>query len=153
MRTLRLVIATTVNAPVECVYNVLTDLPRYPKLFRYMHDLRLIERKDHTALAEIVEDMFGLKIVKVLTKFVFEPPFKVSIEQVKGPFERAIGWFHLEPRGRETRVVHGAEVTVGGVLASIGMVLLGSGQAKARMAQELEAVKREAERLAANGKN
>lgn len=148
MRTLRLVIATTVNASADFVYEVLSDLPRYPKLFRYMHDLRVIDQRDHTFLAEVEEDIFGMMVAKVLTKFVFEPPLKVFIEQVKGPFERAVGWFHLEPQGEKTRVVHGAEITVSGILAIIGMMLLGNGIAKARMTEELKAIKREAEKLA-----
>jgi carbon monoxide dehydrogenase subunit G len=68
---------------------------------------------------------------------------------VKGPFEKAVAWFHLEPQGEKTKVVHGAEITVGGLLAKIGMMLLGSGIAKARMTEEVNAVKREAEKLAA----
>lgn len=152
MRTLRLVIAATVKAPADLVYKVLNDLPRYPKLFKYMHDLRIVEQSDHTVLAEVTEDMFGMQIAKVLTKFVFEPPFKVFIEQVRGPFERAVAWFHLEPQGDKTRVIHGAEITVKGLLANIGMMLLGSGVAKARMTEELKAVKAEAEKLATNSK-
>jgi len=88
-----------------------------------------------------------MMVAKVLTKFVFEPPLKVLIEQVKGPFERAVAWFHLEPQGERTKVVHGAEITVGGLFAKIGMMLLGNGIAKARMTEELKAVKREAEKL------
>ena len=147
MKTLRLVIATTINAPADCVYAVLADLTRYPKIFRYMHDLRVVEQRDHSALAEIEEDIFGMMVAKVLTKFVFEPPLKVLIEQVKGPFERAVAWFHLEPQGEKTKVVHGAEITVGGLFAKIGMMLLGNGIAKARMIEELKAVKREAEKF------
>lgn len=150
MKTLRLVIATTVNASVEHVYAVLTDLPRYPKFFRYMHDLRLLEQRDHTALAEITEDLFGMKVIKVLTKFTFEPFRKVVIEQVEGPFDKAVGWFDLEPQnGGKTKVVHGAEISVGGLWGKIGLTLLGNGLAKARMTEELKAVKREAEKLAA----
>lgn len=153
MRTLRLVIATTVNAPLERVYEVLADLPRYPKFFRYMHDLRVLEQHDHTVLAEVVEDMFGMTVMKVLTKFTFVPPLKILIEQVKGPFAKAIAWFDLKPEGDgKTKVVHGAEITVDGLLSSIGMMLLKSGKAKARMTEELKAVKREAERLVAGTK-
>ncbi|MCS7185680.1 MAG: SRPBCC family protein [Armatimonadetes bacterium] len=153
MRTLRLVIATTVNAPLDDVYAVLSDLPRYPQFFRYMHDLRVLEQRDHTVLAEVVEDMFGIKVMKVLTKFTFNPPVKLLIEQVKGPFAKAVAWFDLEPEGdKRTRVVHGAEITVDGLLGSIGMMLLRSGKAKARMTEELKAVKREAEKLAAASK-
>lgn len=149
MRTLRLVIATTVDAPLEHVYAVLSDLPRYPKLFRYMHDLQILERRDHTVLAEVVEDMFGMKVMKVLTKFTFSPPFKLFIEQVKGPFAKAVAWFDLKPESDgKTRVVHGAEITVDGLLGAIGIMLLRSGKAKARMTEELKAVKREAEKLA-----
>ncbi len=153
MRTLRLVIATTVNAPAEYVYAVLSDLPRYPKFFRYMRDLRILEQHDHTVLAEVMEDMFGLKVMKVLTKFIFNPPFKLIIEQVKGPFVKAIGWFELEPQGNEkTRVVHGAEITADGLLGSLGMIFLKNGIAKSRMTEELKAVKREAETLRAEAK-
>lgn len=153
MRTLRLVIATTVNAPLEHVYAVLSDLPRYPKFFRYMHDLRILEQRDHTVLAEVEEDMFGLKVMKVLTKFTFNPPLRLFIEQVKGPFAKAVAWFDLNPEGdNKTRVVHGAEITVDGFLGSIGMMLLRSGKAKARMTEELKAVKREAEKLAVEAK-
>lgn len=153
MRTLRLVIATTVNAPAEYVYAVLSDLPSYPKFFRYMHDLRILEQNDHTVLAEVMEDMFGLKVMKVLTKFIFNPPFKLIIEQVRGPFVKAIGWFELEPQGSEkTRVVHGAEITADGLLGSLGMMFLKKGIAKSRMTEELKAVKREAERLRAEAK-
>lgn len=149
MKTLRLVIATTINASVEHVYAVLTDLSQYPKFFRYMHDLKLLEQRDHTAVAEIVEDLFGMKIIKVLTKFTFEPLKKVIIEQVEGPFDKAVGWFELESlNGGKTRVVHGAEISVGGLWGKIGLMLLGNGIAKARMAEELRAVKREAEKLA-----
>lgn len=148
MRTLRLVIATTVNAPLEQVYAVLADLPRYPKFFRYMHDLRVLEQRDHTVIAEVVEDMFGMAVMKVLTKFTFKPPLKVFIEQVKGPFAKAIAWFDLKPEGEgKTKVIHGAEITAGGILGSIGITLLKSGVAKARMTEELKAVKQEAEKL------
>lgn len=153
MRTLRLVIATTVNAPLEHVYAVLSDLPRYPKFFRYMHDLQILERRDHTVLAEVEEDMFGIKVMKVLTKFTFNPPFKLFIEQVKGPFVKAIAWFDLKPEGdNKTKVVHGAEITADGLLGSIGLMLLKSGKAKARMIEELQAIKREAEKLAMKAK-
>jgi len=152
MRTLRLVIATTVDAPLEHVYAVLSDLPRYPKFFRYMHDLRILEQRDHTVIAEVVEDMFGMKVMKVLTKFTFNPPLKLTIEQVKGPFAKAVAWFDLKPEGDKTKVVHGAEITAGGLLGSIGMMLLKSGVAKERMTEELKAVKREAEKLARGSK-
>ncbi len=150
MRTLRLVIATTVNAPAERVFAVLSDLSRYPRMFRYMHDLQLVEQRDHTALAEVTEDLFGMATVKVLTRFVFNPPSQVTIEQVRGPFTKAVAWFELEPQGESvTRVVHGAEITADGLMGRIGLVLLSSGAAKARMAEELRAVKREAEKVAA----
>ncbi|MEZ8221053.1 Polyketide cyclase / dehydrase and lipid transport [Candidatus Fervidibacteria bacterium JGI MDM2 JNZ-1-D12] len=153
MRTLRLVIATTVNAPLEHVYAVLSDLPRYPKFFRYMHDLRILERSDHTVLAEVEEDMFGMKVMKVLTKFTFAPPFKLVIEQIKGPFVKAVGWFELEPQGNgKTKVIHGAEITADGLLGSLGVMFLRNGIAKARMTEELKAVKREAEKLAIEAK-
>ncbi len=149
MKTLRLIIATTINASVEHVYTVLTDLPRYPQFFRYMHDLKLLEQRDHMALAEIVEDLFGMKVIKVLTKFTFEPLRKIVIEQVKGPFDRAVGWFELETQNDgKTKVVHGAEISVSGLWGEIGLMLLGNGIAKARMTEELKAVKREAEKLA-----
>ncbi len=149
MQTLRLVIATTVNAPLNCVYAVLSDLPRYPKFFRYMHDLQVLEQNDQTAIAEIVEDLFGMKVIKVLTRFTFEPLRKVVIEQIKGPFDRAVGWFELEPQnGDKTKVTHGAEISAGGLWGKIGLMLLGNGIAKARMMEELKAVKREAEKLA-----
>lgn len=148
MRTLRLVIGVKVNVPLERVFNVLSDLERYPKMFRYMHDLQVVERKDQTVLAEVVEDMFGIKIFRVLTRFTFEPPVKVTIEQVKGPFERAVGWFELEPQDDgSTRLVHGAEITAGGILGTLGLMVLRSGEAKRRMTEEVRAVKREAERL------
>lgn len=140
---------TTINATVEHVYAVLTDLQRYPKFFRYMHDLKLIEQRDHTALAEITEDLFGMKTIKVLTKFTFEPLRKVVIEQVDGPFDKALGWFELEKQNDgKTKVIHGAEISVGGLWGKIGLMLLVNGVARARMTEELKAVKKEAEKLA-----
>ncbi len=151
MRTLRLVIATTVRAAPEQVFAVLQDLPSYPRLFRYMHDLRVIEQRDHTALAEITEDLFGLMTASVLTKVTFDPPRRVTIEQVDGPFVRAVGWFDLEPQDDgTTRLVHGVEITASGIMGAIGLKLLGTGIAKARMTEELQAVKRAAEQLAAS---
>lgn len=148
MKTFRLVIETTVNAPVEHVYAVLNDLLRYPKFFRYMHDLKILEQRDNVVLAEITEDLFGMKVIKVLTKFTFKPLSKVVIEQIGGPFKKAIGWFELERQNdRETKVIHGAEISVGGLWGEIGLMLLSKGIAKARMIEELKAVKKEAEKL------
>ncbi len=148
MPTLRLVVAVKVKAPMARIFDVLADVERYPKMFRYMHGLRVVEQSDQTVLAEVVEDMFGIKIFRVLTQFTFEPPAKVTIEQVQGPFERAVGWFNLEPQNDgSTRLVHGAEITASGLLGALGLLVLGSGEAKRRMTEEVEAVKREAERL------
>jgi Oligoketide cyclase/lipid transport protein len=92
MPEFRLVLAVTVRAPIERVFAILADVERYPQLFRYMHDLQVVERRDKSLLAEVTEDMFG-KVFRVLTRFTFDPPRKVTIEQVRGPFDRAIGWF------------------------------------------------------------
>ncbi len=146
MRTLKLVIATTVNAPAEQIFALLRDLPRYPRMFRYMHDLRVLEQWDGKALAEITEDLFGMMTAKVVARFTFEPPKRVTIEQIHGPFVKAVAWFELEPQNQNTtRVVHGAEITADGLMGSLGLLLLSNGKAKARMSEELRAVKKEAE--------
>jgi hypothetical protein len=58
----------------------------------------------------------------------------------------------LSLKARRRRSFTAPEITVGGLLAKIGMMLLGSGVAKSRMTEELKAVKREAEKLAAASK-
>ncbi len=147
MAEFRLVLAVTVRAPIERIYALLADLERYPQLFRYMHDLRIIERKGKSVVAKVTEDMFGLKVFRVLTRFTFEPPRKVTMEQVRGPFERAVGWFTLEPQPNgTTRLEHGVEITASGLLGWLGAKVLESGLAKRRMAEELKAIKAAAER-------
>jgi ribosome-associated toxin RatA of RatAB toxin-antitoxin module len=146
MPEFRLVLAVTVRAPIERVYAVLADVERYPQLFRYMHDLQVMERRDKSLLAEVTEDMFG-KVFRVLTRFTFDPPRKVTMEQVRGPFDRAIGWFTLTPQpDGTTRLEHGVEIVASGVLGWLGKKVLESGLAKRRMTEEVRAVKMAAEK-------
>ncbi|GBC99862.1 hypothetical protein HRbin17_02393 [bacterium HR17] len=146
MPTFRLVLTVTVHAPIERVYALLRTVENYPRLFRYMHDLRVLERQDDTVLAEVNEDMFGLRVFWVTTRFTFDPPHKVTMEQVRGPFERAVGWFTLTPQpDSTTRLEHGVEIVVGGLLGMLGKKVLESGLAKRRMVEEMQAIKRAAE--------
>lgn len=146
MRTLRLVIATTVQAPLEQVFAILADVESYPKIFHYMHNLRVLERTNTTVLADVQEDMFGIHIFWVRVRFTFETPKKVTIEQLRGPFEQAIGWFELEPqKNGTTRLVHGAEITASGIVGAMGLLFLTSGEAKRRMTKEVKAIKKAAE--------
>jgi len=146
MPEFRLVLAVTVRAPIERVFAILADIERYPKLFRYMHDLRIVERQGKAVLAEVTEDMFGLKVFRVLTRFTFDPPRKVTMEQVRGPFDRAVGWFALEPQSDgTTRLEHGVEIAVSGILGWLGNKVLESGLAKRRMTEEVKAIKVAAE--------
>lgn len=149
MPTFRLVLAVTIRAPREQVYALLQGVENYPRLFRYMHDLRVLERRDNTVLAEVTEDMFGLRVFRVTTRFTFDPPHKVTMEQVRGPFERAVGWFTVteQPDGT-TRLEHGVEIAVGGLLGLLGKKVLESGLAKRRMVEEVQAVKQAAETAA-----
>ncbi len=146
MRTFRLVVSVDIKAPVEMIYDILSDLESYPKMFRYLHDIRVVRRGETEAVANVHEDMFGILRVWVLTKFRFEKPTKVMVEQIRGPFVKAIGWFQLEAKnGGWTTLTHGAELIAEGALGHLGILFLKTGEARRRMTQEVLAVKRRAE--------
>lgn len=115
-------------------------------MFHYLHQLKVISRNKNHLIAEILEDLFGLVKVWVRTRFRFEEPERVTIEQIRGPFTKAIGWFQLQKKDETTTsLVHGAELTAGGPMGFLGLFFLRSGEAKRRMMQEVLAIKERAE--------
>lgn len=143
---MELIISTIVKAPIEVVYQVLRDVESYPQMFEYMKELHVISEEGNELIADVLEDMFGFH-KWVRARFIFEPPTWIEIRQISGPFRSAVGWFELQPREDGTELIHGARIRVGGIVGIFGRAMLRSGEAEARMRQEIAAVKRRAEAL------
>jgi len=146
---MELVISTVVKAPMGVVFSVLRDVKKYPKLFRYMKDVKVLSSSDDQVVAQVLEDVFGFHYwVKV--RFRFQPNKGMEVRQLSGPLKFAFAWFTLEEVEGGTKLTHGAEIHTTGLAAVIGQMVLSSGEAKRRMVRELMAVKREAEGKAAS---
>lgn len=146
---MQLEVSIFINAPVEVVFEVLRDVESYPKMFAYVKKLNVVWRSDDGSelIADILEDMFGfLKWVR--SRFTFMPPSRMEIRQLSGPFKSAIGWFELAAKDEGTFLRHGAIIRATGLIKAFGILMLRSGEAKARMKEEVAAIKRCAEKLA-----
>jgi ribosome-associated toxin RatA of RatAB toxin-antitoxin module len=107
-----------VAAPIECVYEVVADVERYPE---FLSDVAAVERRDDVVAMTL---RLGLLSARLVTRATFSPNQAIDLELVDGPFRRFSARWSFAPAddGSGTEVRYRAEYE----LPLLGSLLGGS---------------------------
>lgn len=142
----RLSTSTTIKASRSTVFHILRDIENYPLYFQYIRRAQVVQQKGDTVIAEIDEEIHGI-VQHLQTRFQFIPPDRIEAEQLSGPFKVARAWFFLQETDDGTELEHVAEFEIGrGILGVLIHRFIADSYAQNRMAEEVAAIKREAEK-------
>ncbi len=101
-----------VNAPIEKVFQVITDYERYPGMFNEVKTVEVLKRTPKKAVVK-----FQVKYVKSFSytlEFTFKKPEEVTWVQIEGDFKDNRGSWKLEKKGKnKTFVTYSAELDFG----------------------------------------
>ena len=142
----RLSTSIKIQASRDTVFRILQDIENYPRYFQCVRQAKILERSPNTIVAEIDETIHGLD-QHLRTRFQFTPPDRIEAEQLKGPFQSAHGWFLLTEIDEGTKLEHVAEFAIGlGIIGKLLHRFIADSYAQDRMAEEMDAIKRAAEK-------
>ena len=82
MATLEL--RSRIAAPIDCVYEVVADVERYPE---FLADVAAVERRDDRVAMTL---RLGLLSARLVTRATFTPHEAIDLELIDGPFRRFI---------------------------------------------------------------
>jgi ribosome-associated toxin RatA of RatAB toxin-antitoxin module len=71
-----------IAAPIDCVYEVVADVERYPE---FLGDVATVERRDDQVAMTLRLGLFSARLV---TRATFTPNEAIDLELVDGPFRR-----------------------------------------------------------------
>ena len=80
MATLEL--RSRIAAPIDCVYEVVADVERYPE---FLGDVAAVQRRDDRVAMTL---RLGLLSTRLVTRATFTPNEAIDLELVDGPFRR-----------------------------------------------------------------
>ena len=82
----------------ETLFALVDDVERYPEFLPWCARTRVVERDERVTVARIDIDYRGLKS-HFVTRNAKEPPRRMTIELVEGPFEKLSGEWTFTPLG------------------------------------------------------
>ncbi|MCX8072802.1 MAG: SRPBCC family protein [Candidatus Binatia bacterium] len=90
--------STTIDAPVDVCFEVITSFERYPQWFSGINSATVVERYDN-GLGKIVE--FGMdmmfKRIRYVLEYTYKPPTRLDWHSVDGDIESIVGHYDLDP--------------------------------------------------------
>lgn len=129
-----------IDAPVERVFEIITDYARYPEFLPDMKEARIISRTNGVTLVRFELEL--IMRVSYTLRLVEEPPYALSwtLEEAKMIEENNGGWKLLR-EGERTRATYALDVKLRGLIPkSVSTRLLGT-----TLPQTLERFKARAE--------
>lgn len=105
-----------INAPIEKVFSVVSDLESYPKFLPEVKKIHITRESPDTVVADYEVDM--VKRVKYTLRLKSEAPRRLSWTWVRGEFMKDNqGSWALEPLSpTQTQVTYTIEVTLGALV-------------------------------------
>jgi ribosome-associated toxin RatA of RatAB toxin-antitoxin module len=104
------------NAAVELVYQVVSDVEQYPA---FLPDVSRVERSGDVVAMTL---RMGLVPVKLVTRATFTPPHAIELQMVEGPFRSFRARWTFTPSGDGTDVAYDADYE----LPLLGFMLTGA---------------------------
>jgi ribosome-associated toxin RatA of RatAB toxin-antitoxin module len=84
----------------EQMYALVNDIESYPQFLYWCRGARVTARSDHTIEATIDVGLAGLH-KQFSTRNTLEPPTRIAVALVSGPFKRLHGEWHFTPQTPE----------------------------------------------------
>jgi coenzyme Q-binding protein COQ10 len=101
-----------IDAPLEKVFEIITDYEKYPEFLSEVKAIRVSERREGEALVQY--EVSVLKTIRYTLRLKEEKPRRVSWSLVEGELMRENrGSWLLEPQGKQTRATYSIEMTLG----------------------------------------
>lgn len=102
-----------INAPIEKVFAVISDLESYPQFLKEVKSVKVTKEGPHTLLADYEVEM--IKRIKYTLRLEVEAPKKLSWKWLKGEMMKDnVGGWVLESLGpNQTQATYSVEVTLG----------------------------------------
>jgi ribosome-associated toxin RatA of RatAB toxin-antitoxin module len=126
-----------VNHTAQQIYALVSDVESYPKFLAWCVGARVLERRPDSVLATLEMSLAGIHRA-ITTQNVLDPPRRIVLELVEGPFSHFEGEWTFEnlpgaaPRSRVSLEMSYAlvsrwlAVTVGPVLGTVADSLVGA---------------------------
>ena len=103
-----------VNRPAEAMFALVDDVESYPRFLPWCSGAHVSERTDAVTVARLDIDYHGLT-TSIGTRNAKEPPERMSLEFVEGPFERFKGQWRFVELGEGCRVEFALDYTFSSV--------------------------------------
>ena len=101
-----------INAPIEKVYEVVTDFEKYPEFLSEVKNVKVVKKSPKKPVVE-----FEVKYVKTFRytlEFDLKKPTDVKWKLVEGDFRDNRGFWKLEKKGKnKTKATYSAELDFG----------------------------------------
>jgi ribosome-associated toxin RatA of RatAB toxin-antitoxin module len=110
--------STDIDAPIDAVWTIVSDVARWPEWQDTLGSLDILEQdaEGHATLCAIEIDAKMMKI-KMKLACSYTPPTRVTFERVSGDLSALSGSWQVEDLGGErTRATYQLDVNPGGVL-------------------------------------
>lgn len=103
----------TINAPIDTVYGVVSDVERYPEFLPEVKGVRTFNRQGNQFDAQYTAEI--VKTIKYTLRLTEQKPKKLSWTFIEGEFMKDnVGGWTLEDLGNgQTKATYEIEVTVG----------------------------------------
>ncbi len=115
-----------IDAPIERVFSVITDYPRYPEFLPEMKEVQVLSRHDGVVVVRFELEL--LMRVSYTLRLIEDAPSSVrwSLEEAKMLAENDGGW-RLEVEDGKTRATYSLEIKLRGLIPkSVSTRLLGT---------------------------
>jgi ribosome-associated toxin RatA of RatAB toxin-antitoxin module len=89
-----------VSRPASAMFALVEDVESYPRFLPWCSGARVFERTGKVTVARLDIDYHGLTTY-IQTRNVKDPPGRMSLEFVEGPFERFKGQWHFVELGAD----------------------------------------------------
>ena len=86
--------------PVTAVFDVVTDVGRYPEFLPWCRDARVLEEGECEVIAELVLAAVGMN-ERFTTRNTLFPHERIELHLVSGPFETFEGAWHFKRLGND----------------------------------------------------
>ncbi len=98
------VVKEVVNAPIDKVYQVVSDLESYPQFMKNLETIRVVERGDGYTLTEWVARLQGTRFRWVEKDLYFPDEYRITYDQTDGDLKVFRGYWALREVAEGTLV-------------------------------------------------